>query len=72
VAAMAFTLVAASMPQASAAEFPAGFQASPQIPESYHLTVGLMEFLSGGSSGQTTMTLSAPARLQELTVRRQR
>ena len=42
-AALAFTLVAASMPWARAAQLPPGFQPPRQGPESYHLTVSVKD-----------------------------
>ena len=42
-AALAFTLVATSMPRARAAELPAGFQPPREYIESYNLTVAVKD-----------------------------
>jgi hypothetical protein len=59
VAAMVFTLFAASMPQGRAAEYPSGFQASPQATESYDLTVTVKDE-TGVVVSSARVTLNPP------------
>ena len=58
-AALAFTLVAASMPQVRAAEFPAGFQPPREGIESYHLTVAVKDE-TGVAVPSARVTLTLP------------